>query len=656
VLMPNSAKNIFVIGDLVIDHTVFVKDPPLDRASLRVPVYEVLRRLDTAGGAANCARILAVLNPGHTFLWGLIGRSNWGDFRRILEHCQAIDGAHTNIKFRGVQDETHAQMNTITRLVKPESIPSYGPPLAVVRFDDYGHVHISEDRRGTVLEYLRRIPQKYRALDAIVLNDLDMNCLNQGLIKKIADFANEADVPLFVNPKHNRSKYTDIEGTAMISSLSEWCHLVGQTDFERERLDRESSLKEIAQLSFQYLGNFKFHIIECGEPGLVLMAPHPEMDDKYAVYRIQPHTTHKNVPSPQLGCVDVMTAAFAMEFSGTDGSTKAALRALKRANAVLACYRDMPWQRMPSREAVADEQEKLIEPELRAEPSKGMLFLPKERKIMLSDNKHQTDVPDLFTVDATFRERVNSLIKDIGKGLTIGDPKSIILSAPSGTGKTTIMNELEGGLGERLRVKLVKITNPDKVSWNHPDEFCEELIKAKGPKADSVLVAIDEARKQPMRPFLDDYGVTLLDSAHLHNVRFLLIDADFDVGKALSVDSQIAGRCIAYQLPALRQRPMDIPYIVAGMVFDRAKNEGLLLSSVKCESKFLLSLINATISNPHLKDLRTWVREAYESAIADSSGGPSLEFTFKHLPKTVNPSGREPSDIVTGIYEFYKTL
>lgn len=654
--MPSTAKNIFVIGDLVIDHTIFVKDSPSERGSTRVPVFEVLRRLDTAGGAANCARILAVLNPGHTFLWGLIGRSNWGDFRGILEHCQAIDGAHSNIKFRGAHDETHAQMNTITRLIKPENIPSYGPPIAIVRFDDYGHVHISEDRRRTVLHYLKRIPDKYRALDGIVLNDLDMNCLNEELIKRIAEFASEEDIPLFVNPKHNRRKYANIEGTAMISSLSEWCHLVGQTDFERESLDRESSLKEMAQLSFQYLGNFKFHIIECGEPGLVLMAPHPEMDDKYAVYRVQPHRTHKNVPSPQLGCVDVITAIFAMQFSGTDGSTKAAIQALKKANAVLACYRDMPWQRMPSQEAVSDEQERMVEPELRAEPSKGMLFLPKERTIMLSDTKHQTDVPDLFSVDVTFRERVNSLVKDIEKGLKTGDPKSIILSAPSGTGKSTIMNELNAGLGERLRIKLVKITRPEEITWDRPDDFFEELVKTKGPKADSILVAIDEAMKPPMAPFLGDYGVILLDAAHAHNVRFLLIDADFVLDKALSVDSQVTGRCVAYYLPALRQRPMDIPYIVAGMVFERAKSESLVLTSVKCEGKFLLSLINATLSNPHLKDLRSWVFSAYDAAIADASGGESLEFTFKHLPKEVNPSGREPSDIVKGIYEFYKVL
>ena len=650
----SGAKNIIVIGDLVIDHTVFVKDSSPSRATARIPVYEVVRRLDTAGGAATCARILAVLNSGHTFLWGLVGKSNWGDYRTILEHCQALDGAHANIKFRGAHDETNAQMNTITRLLKPENISSYGSPVALVRFDDYGHVHISEDKRRTAVHYLKRIPGKYRALDAIVLNDLDMNCLTEDLIKLIADFAVEESIPLFVNPKHARLKYTNIEGTAIISSLSEWCHLVGLTDFEREQLDREASLKDMAQLSFQYLGNFKFHIIECAESGLVFIAPHPDEDDKYAVYRVMPHTTVKNLPMRQLGCVDIITAAFAFEFSGTDHSTKAALLALKRANVVLACYRDMPWQRMPSREVVLDEQQRLTEPELKAAPSKGMLFLPKERNIMLSDPKHETRVPGLYSVDTTFRERVDSLINDIHDGLKTGDPKSIILSAPSGTGKSTILTELRSGLGERLRVKLIQINQPDQISWDNLDRYFEIQVLDKGPKADSILIAIDEAMKPPIAPFLADYGVNLIDSAHAHNVRFLLIDADFVIGKELPVDSQLTSRCIPYLLPALRMRPMDIPYIVAGMVFDRSERDGHRITLVKLEAKFLLSLINITLSHPHLRDLRSWVGAAYESAISTWAGGETLEFTFKDLPKAVNPSGKEPGDIVSGFYEFYK--
>ncbi|HYE14028.1 MAG TPA: hypothetical protein VD968_06265, partial [Pyrinomonadaceae bacterium] len=335
--MPAKNKNIFVIGDLVIDHTIYVSIESERRSHLNigVPIYQVLRRLDTAGGAANCARILSVLNAGHTFLWGLIGKSHWGSFRSILERCQLIDGAHSNIKFRGVQDETGAQMNTITRLLVPESGPSFDPPSPVVRFDDYGHVHISEDKRNTVLHYLERVHLKYN-LDGIVLDDLDMNCLKVDMVKKVADFAAKHGIPLFVNPKHEKDKYKDIKGRAIIPSLTEWCHLVGQSErlmYWRDNLDREQSLREMAELSFENLGNFDYHIIECGKHGSVLIAPHPDKLDRYAVYRADPHVTQVNNPSPHFGCGDVLTAIFAMEFSEKrqGAKTEEALDAFRRA-------------------------------------------------------------------------------------------------------------------------------------------------------------------------------------------------------------------------------------------------------------------------------------------------------------------------------------
>ena len=66
-------KNIFVIGDLFIDHAIFVKEPDGPHQPVEgEQIYKVVRRQDTAGGAANTARILAVLNEGKTYLWGIL--------------------------------------------------------------------------------------------------------------------------------------------------------------------------------------------------------------------------------------------------------------------------------------------------------------------------------------------------------------------------------------------------------------------------------------------------------------------------------------------------------------------------------------------------------------------------------------------------------
>ncbi len=201
--MHGQQKNIFVIGDLVVDHTVFIRDTTGEHQQIEHErIYDVVRRLDIAGGAANSARILAVLNRGHTFLWGIIGASNWGTFQSILDNSQGLDGAPTNIEFRAVEDESGAKMNTITRLMLVKDPPNYLEVNIVTRYDDYGHVHVTQDKREAVTYYLERAHNKH-GLNAILINDLDMNCLTPALAKKIADFAQEKGIPLFVDPKRD---------------------------------------------------------------------------------------------------------------------------------------------------------------------------------------------------------------------------------------------------------------------------------------------------------------------------------------------------------------------------------------------------------------------------------------------------------------------
>src|SRR5437764_910156 len=139
-------KNIFVIGDLIIDHTVFAHQrTEAVQPTESETVLNVLRRQDTAGGAANSARILAVLNDGLTYLWGVLGDSRWGNYRSILESSELLDDAHSNIELRGVQDETHAPMTTITRIVV---VRDDGTSQRTLRFDDAGHVHVTPTKQS----------------------------------------------------------------------------------------------------------------------------------------------------------------------------------------------------------------------------------------------------------------------------------------------------------------------------------------------------------------------------------------------------------------------------------------------------------------------------------------------------------------------------
>lgn len=646
-------SNIYVIGDLVIDHTVFVKEPSgYPRGNEGESIYEVVSRIDTAGGAATCARILAIINKGETILWGMTGESNWGSFRSILANCHVLDSARCSIEFRGVHDETQAQMNTITRLILVRgNPPDFDRHTIAARFDDYGHVHVSDDKRESLLHYLERARAKLMKIDAIIINDIDMNCLTPDIIQKIATFANAVDppIPLFIDPKRGRGKYVDIEGTAILPNLAEWCYLVGENDESaagvwRRGLDQPEMLEKMAQLSFKHLGNFRYHIITCGESGAVIIAPHPDKSDCYAVYRVQPHKTQRPNPPTQLGCGDIMTAVFAMEYANSSPrDTKAALKAFGKANAVVACYRDMPWQRMPLPDMIQKAQRWPVKPKLLAEPSKGMLFLPKESAVWML--KRETACPNLYTWDKTFSERIESILKDVQEEWK-GQLRSVIIGAPSGSGKTTIIKAIKE-ISKQSGIKVEDFPDPKKVNWNDLNTYFDELSEsaAKG----RLLVIADEALKGETAKRLKKYGVVMLNAAHTRNIRFVFLDALFEPGEEAS---EFTSRCAPYYLSGLNERPKDIPLIVAGVVFDRDKARSF--NSLRVEGEFLLAITNATLSKPNPRVLCQWVDQAYDKAYGEwDKKDQQLNFKLTHLPKAV-PVNRHVENIGLGSYEFHR--
>lgn len=653
--------NIFIVGDLVIDHTVFLREASSRHQRIADElIYEVVRRMDMAGGAANNARILAVLSQGKTFLWGLVGRSNWGSFRSILEKCHAIDEADSNVEFRGVQDETQAQMNTITRLIMVEKggPPNYLEPVHKGRFDDYGHLHVANDKRHAVLHYLKRAQEKYRSIDGIIVNDLEMNCLTSEMIKGIAKFASEQKppIPLFVDPKRDRKKYGEIVGTAIMPNLSEWCSLVEQKEPDAERkwrdgLSSPDSLAEMAQLSFKYLGNFLYHIISCGKDGTVLIFPHPDprYSYKYAVYRLKPHPTKKPNRPPQLGCGDVLTAVFALEFSRSEQDSKGALRAFQIANAVVASYRDMSWHRMPTR----DEIEKISAtlqplPKPLAEPSKGMLFLPKKQNVPLAN--YETKVPGLYSVDATFQRRVDELLNDIQNNW---EPKlkSIIMGAPSGCGKSTITAALERTLGNLFGIDVADYQDIPPVDWNNLENYFKGLQQTLGARSGKLLVIVDEALKGGTGENLEKYGVIMLNAAHSYNIRFLFIGTEFTPDEKTSVNSEFTSRCRSHYLSGLAERPIDIPYIVASRVFECRP----AVNFVEIEGRFLLGITNKILStNVNPRKLCEWVDDACKNADPRNKQVSPLHINVEHLPDEARPSDAQPSELVPTSFTFHK--
>ena len=552
-------------------------------------------------------------------------------------------------------------MNTITRLYLLEQDDDRKVLTYQTRFDDYGHVHVPEYKRHALRYYLERSHEK-NSVDAIILNDFGMNGLTEALIREVASFAQSQEdvIPLFLNPHTDRQKYENIEGTAILPTLAEWCVLVeeGVTAVERwkNRIRNKRGLEEMAQRSFRFLGNFRYHIIKCGVEGNIMIAPHPKAKDKYAVYTLGVHESI-GPPVPQLGQGDVLTAVFAMEFAESyDKTPKDALIALQKSHAVVACYRDMPWQHMPKADSVQAAQRSLVRPNLRAEPSMGMLFLPKDTTVTMIE--HVTRIPDLFSVDAIFHARINTLVEDILSDANWNPQslKSIILGAPGGSGKSTIMKQLQGSLGRQNGVTALDYSHPKKIKWKNLENFFADLAKTYGGKKGRVLVLVDEALKKTkdtMGSKLARYGVPMLNIATFNHIRFLFIDALFQPGKQPTVKSEFTSRCNPHYLSGLDARPKDIPYIIAGRLFERGSERNF--TSITVEGQFLLAVTNAALANrSNPRELCSWVDKAYDVALRNWAGQGAPRLQFKHLPSN-RSWDRQYTSMIPKEYTFYRS-
>lgn len=623
-----SRKNFFVVGDLIIDHAVFVEPPDYDSEPAEgETTYKVVRRQNTVGGAANTARILAALYPhGKTYLWGILGGSHWGTVRQILEASQALDGTLNNIELRGVQDETDGAMNTITRLVRTDA-----PMHRVVRFDDLGHVHVADSKRETLGYHLRAIHAKHR-LDAVIINDLDRGCLTPALTSQIAEFAAQENVPLFVDPKRVREKYRTIKGTAILPNLREWCHLVddaARASWWRDNLAKRNALVEMAERSFHYLGTFQYHVIKCDEDGAIIIAPEVDKPNRYAIYLAPPELARLNPVKDPLGPGDVMAGVIAAEYDSVAG-TRSLLRAFQRANVAVACYREMAYQRMPSKDTVEERQRDIVPWSLgpAAETTKGALFLPKETSV--SVGKLSTTVPGLVSADAVFKDQVARLIEALRTGTDSSRPPSIMLAAPSGSGKTRIAQALEGNLGAELGLTVQDIKLEDIVS--DPEKFLDDR-RSRNSRA-GLLFIVDEALKMGNGAILKDRArmVPLLNMAEARRARFLLMDALFSEPSHLDgIHQEIRSRCELHVLPGLEERPEDIAHVLGALILEAKASQQTL--EVIVEREVLRAVIDKMLSaGGNVRTLHKLVESIHERALAEHKGGTTLRVTKNHLP------------------------
>lgn len=630
---PCVEKNLFVIGDLVHDHTVFVVDvtgrnnnPVEDER-----VYRVLRRHDTAGGAANSARMLAVLNKRDTSLWGVLGACRWGDFRTLLANCHIHDGAHATTHFRAVADESGAPINTITRLVKVTGEPpDYRVRHHESRFHDYLYIHIPDEKRESVLFYLERAVQKHGPLAAILINDLDMGALTGPVIQKIEAFADERAIPILIDPKRRRDKYEGVRATAILPNLREWCHFVNDDESKdkdwKTKIWRPDGLVEMARRSLYFLRGFQYHVIKCDKDGAVLVAPHP-VKPFHQVFHFTPHASKDPNAHHQLGCGDVMAAVLAAEFNRGAG-TNGLLEAFKKANAVVAYYRRMEWNRMPPpddirkafTEAACSKALKMTQ-----DVASGICCLP-QNSGRIELQKAKTAVDGITSVDDAFKVKLNDLlsfIRDQWDSDTSGK-RHVILGAEPGSGKTKIISMLQEVLGEE-QVHVVK-----GVDLKRRLDEAEELVN--GYRKGKHVVIVDEALKAGFDRVLAKGDILPLLN-ETEDVRFMFVDDKFRppaVHALIDNNEAVIRRCRTVLLPGLKQRLSDMPYIVAQVLRDLSKSA---FNEVQIETRALLTLIDSMLLNaPTIADLCKNVKQTYNNASSRQTGKEKLVVKFEHVP------------------------
>lgn len=590
-----SSLNLFVLGDLVLDHAIFVRRKEKDHQPVgNEKVSEVERRVTMAGGAANCARALASVGRGQVFLWGITGRSPWGDFSDILDRAQTYDGAvwSGRVQLRALHDQS-TRMNTITRLIVIRDDSQDHDH----RFDDTGEVRLTEVTQQTAKDEVRAADVE-AGIHAVVVNDLDMGSITAKVMDDLSIFCKERRIPLFVDPKRTAPKYKHISATAILPNLREWCHLVGQGERDkhwRDKLRNNRGLQEIAEHSLEHLPQFEYHVIKCDRDGAVLIGPTSDTADGFAAVRIPPHPSlyRRDLPH-QLGTGDVVTAVLALEFASLglqSPSFDQFCSAYKIANRAVTAYRENPWHRMPTLQDIDRLDPESPPVQSSVSISAPRRYLPRELKLSLGDSK--TSIPQLVSVDANYHSAVGDVVRFFRDDWSPETMKSAFLTAGGGSGKS----QLCSGLGDIMADKdigFVELKPKMLQNLKSVRDFREQLAslrKTSGHK--HYLVVVDEVFAHAKHLLRKKTGVTLLQAAQEDGVRMLLVDADLEVHRKSLSSSQFETRIQFFRLPNISERLCDIPFVFAAGCAKTAKGA---FQRIVCEEGALLGVIDALLS------------------------------------------------------------
>ncbi len=240
-----SGKRILIIGDVMLDSYIWGK---VDRISPEapVPVVSVTKRDNRLGGAANVALNIHALGSTGV-LASVIGQDDKASIFRSL------------LADNGMPDDGllgHAERLTTTKF------RIIGNNVQMLRVDEETDDVLGEHLSDKFTEHITTM-MKQSQFDAVIFEDYDKGVINSGLITAVIHLANEAGIPVLVDPKkRNFMHYKNV--TVFKPNLKEL----------RDAMNCElpENIQQLASIceDFRKKQNIRYLLLTLGEKGMLL--------------------------------------------------------------------------------------------------------------------------------------------------------------------------------------------------------------------------------------------------------------------------------------------------------------------------------------------------------------------------------------------------
>ncbi len=204
-------KKIAVIGDVMLDRYFWGSVSRISPES-PVPVVDVDDESFHLGGAANVASNLKSLGID-PLLCGVLGEDNSGHIFRDIASDRGINTT-------GLYFDTHRPTTVKTRII--------GNSQHIARLDREIRSQISEDAADFIVSAIKN----FSGLEGIIFEDYNKGTLTDYLIKNIIEYALEAGIPVYVDPKF--TNFFEFKNVTVFKPNRKEAAQALQTEFEND--------------------------------------------------------------------------------------------------------------------------------------------------------------------------------------------------------------------------------------------------------------------------------------------------------------------------------------------------------------------------------------------------------------------------------------